>query len=183
MANHFDDSKLYPLLLQGDFSKVRSFLEKYGIDSVDRDGRSFFTNCVSEGRNDFAYKIIELGASLNQSDNDGATPLFAAIRENNIEMIDYLLNSPTVDINAKDNQGRNVLRIALQARPNDNELMIRLIKAGVDPFSCDNNGVSFHTLLQKYDSGIITKGGRKLNVKPILIEIDNTILTNSKPTE
>lgn len=38
-------------------------------------------------------------------------------------------------------------------------------------------------LLQKYASGNITKGGRKLNVTPIIIEIENGMLTNSKPTE
>ena len=139
MTDYFDDKQLYPLLFQNDFSKILSFLEKYGLDSVDRNGRSFLMNCIAD--------------------------------------------NPNVDKNITDNQGRNSLRIALQHHPDDCELMIRFIRAGVSPFSCDNNGVSFYDLLQKYASGSITKGGRKLNVKPIIIEIENGMLTNSKPTE
>lgn len=183
MTNYFDDKQLYPLLFQNDFSKILSFLEKYGLNSVDRNGRSFLMNCITEGKNDFAYKLIELGANLNHQDASGASPLFAAIWAYNIEMIVSLLDNPSVDKNITDNQGRNALRIALQYHPEDCELMIRFIRAGVNPFSCDNNGVSFYDLLQKYASGSITKGGRKLNVKPIIIEIENGMLTNSKPTE
>ena len=183
MTNYFDDKQLYPLLFQNDFSKILSFLEKYGLNSVDRNGRSFLMNCIAEGKNDFAYKLIELGANLNHQDASGAAPLFAAIWAYNIEMIVSLLDNPSVDKNITDNQGRNALRIALQYHPEDCELMIRNIRAGVNPFSCDNNGVSLYDLLQKYASGSITKGGSKLNVKPIIIEIENGMLTNSKPTE
>lgn len=183
MTNNFDDKQLYPLLFQNDFSKILSFLERYGINSVDRNGRSFLMNCITEGKNDFAYKLIELGANLNQQDKSGASPLFSAIWVHNLEMIDFLLDNPSVDKNVMDNQGKNALRAALQYHPEDCELMIRLIRAGVNPFSYDNNGMSFYALLQKYDSGSITKGGRKLDVKPIIIEIENGMLTNSKPTE
>lgn len=105
-------------------------------------------NCIAEGKNDFAYKLIKLGANLNHQDASGASPLFAAIWAYNIEMIVSLLDNPSVDKNITDNQGRNALRIALQYHPEDCELMIRFIRAGVNPFSCDNNGVSFYGLLQ-----------------------------------
>lgn len=91
MTNYFDDKQLYPLLFQNDFSKILSFLEKYGLNSVDRNGRSFLMNCIAEGKNDFAYKLIELGANLNHQDASGASPLFAAIWAYNIEMIVSLL--------------------------------------------------------------------------------------------
>lgn len=183
MTNYFDDTQLYPLLFQKDFSKIVSFLEKYGINSVDRDGRSFLMNCISEGKNDFAHKLIELGADMNQQDNEGAPPLFAAIWAHNSEMLDLLLENPDTHKNITDNRGRNALRIALQAHPNDNELMMRLLQAGVNPFSCDNNGLSFYSLIQRYDSGEITKGGRKLNVKPIVVKIENMMPKERKPTE
>lgn len=179
MTKYFDDKQLYPLLLQNDFSMVLSFLEKYGYDSVDRNGRNFLMNCIAEGKNDFAYKLIELGANLNHQDASGASPFFSAIWSKNLDMIDFLLDSPSVDKNIKDNQGKNALRIALQYHPEDCELMIRLLRAGVDPLACDNNGLSFYALLQKYDSGNITKGGRKLNVKPVIVEIENCGLTHS----
>ncbi|WP_349855051.1 ankyrin repeat domain-containing protein [Bacteroides cellulosilyticus] len=97
MTKYFDDKQLYPLLLQNDFSKVLSFLEKYGYDSVDRNGRNFLMNCIAEGKNDFAYKLIELGANLNHQDASGASPFFSAIWSKNLDMIDYLLDSPNVD--------------------------------------------------------------------------------------
>lgn len=103
MTNYFDDKQLYPLLFQNDFSKILSFLEKYGLDSVDRNGRSFLMNCIAEGKNDFAYKLIELGANLNHQDASGASPLFAAIWAYNIEMIVSLLDNPSVDKNITDN--------------------------------------------------------------------------------
>lgn len=87
--NRFDDTQLYPLILQEDFGNIEKFLKKYGIDSVDRDGRSFLTNTIEEGKNEFAKKLIDLGADINQQDNNGSTPLFAAIRAHNTEMINF----------------------------------------------------------------------------------------------
>lgn len=170
--NRFDDTQLYPLIIQGDFRKIENFLKKYGIDSVDRDGRSFLTNTIEEGKNEFAKKIIDLGADINQQDNNGSTPLFAAIRAHNTEMINCLLNNPQINFNVTDKAGKNALRIALQFHPRDKELLLYLLRKGVDPFSADNKGITPYSLMLRYQSGEITKGGEKLDFSLVLNEIE-----------
>ena len=170
--NRFDDTQLYPLILQEDFGNIEKFLKKYGIDSVDRDGRSFLTNTIEEGKNEFAKKLIDLGADINQQDNNGSAPLFAAIRAHNTEMINFLLNDPKIDSNATDKVGKNALRIALQFHPRDKELLLNLVKKGIDPFIADNNGITPYSLMLRYQSGKITKGGEKLDFSPVLEEIE-----------
>ena len=172
MNELFDDKQLYPLLFQNDFSKIKIFLDKYGLNSVDRDGRNFLTNSIAEHKNSFAKKLIELGADINQLDNDGSPPLFTAIRVKNTEMIKELLRDPVLDKNIQNRYGKNAISIALQAHPKDNELMIFLIDAGIDPFAEDKNGKSSYSLMKKYESGEITKGGNKLNIKPVIQRID-----------
>ncbi len=178
MSKLFDDKQLYPLLFQNDFSKIKKFLDKYGLDSVDRDGRSFLTNCIAEHKNSFAKKIIELGADVNQLDNDGAPPLFTAIREKNVEMLKELLSNLNLDKNIQDNYGKNALGIALQAHPKDNNLMIFLVEEGIDPFVRDKKGKSPYLLMKKYESGEITKGGSKLNIEPVIKKIEDTYIIN-----
>lgn len=170
--DRFDDTQLYPLMLQADFSNIEKFLKKYGLNSVDRDGRSFLTNTIEEGKNEFAKKLIDLGADINQQDNIGSTPLFAAIRANNTEIINCLLNDPKININATDRLGKNALRIALQFHPRNEELLLNLIRKGVDPFIADNNGITPYSLILRYQSGKITKGGEKLDFSPILKAIE-----------
>lgn len=172
MNKLFDDKQLYPLLFQNDFSKIKIFLDKYGLDSVDRDGRSFLTNSIAEQKNIFANNLIKLGANINQLDNEGSPPLFAAIRANNLEMLKELINNPALEKNIQNNYGKNALGIALQAYPKDNKLMITLIKQGISPFVEDINGNSPYSIMKKYESGEITKGGSKLNIESVIQEID-----------
>lgn len=173
MNKLFDDKQLYPLLFQNDFSKIKIFLDKYGLNSVDRDGRSFLTNSIAEHKNSFAKKLIELGADINQLDNDGSPPLFTAIRVKNIEIIKELFSNPFLDKKIQNKYGKNAINIALQAHPRDNELMIFLIDAGIDPFAKDKNGQSSYLLMKKYESGKITKGGNKLNIEPVVQKIND----------
>ena len=172
MNKFFDDKQLYPLLFQNDFSKVKVFLDKYGLDSVDRDGRSFLTNSIVEHKNVFANNLIKLGANINQLDNEGSPPLFAAIRANNCEMINELLNIKLLDKNIQNSYGKNAVAVALQAHPKDNQLMITLVKHGINPFAEDVNGNSPYATMKKYESGEITKGGNKLNIEPVIQEIE-----------
>lgn len=173
MNKLFDDKQLYPLLFQNDFSKIEIFLDRFGLDSVDRDGRSFFTNSIAEHKNNFAKKLIDMGANINQLDNDGSPPLFTAIRTKNLEILQELFSNPALDKNTQNNYGKNAISIALQAHPKDNELMIFLIDAGIDPFIKDKNGNSPYSLIKKYALGEITIGGEKLNIEPVINRIND----------
>jgi ankyrin repeat protein len=120
----------------------------------------------------FANNLIKIGADINQLDNEGSPPLFTAIRVKNIEMLKELLNNSALDKNIQNNYGKNAIAIALQAHPKDNELMITLINQGINPFAEDINGNSPYSIMKKYESGEITKGGNKLNIEPVIQEID-----------
>jgi hypothetical protein len=52
------------------------------------------------------------------------------------------------------------------------ELLLNLVKKGIDPFIADNNGITPYSLMLRYQSGKITKGGEKLDFSPVLEEIE-----------
>lgn len=168
----FDDKQLASLLLQDDFSNVQDFLNKYGLNSVDRDGRSFLTTVIARNKNRFAKKLIELGADINQQDNKGITPLQMAVRVKNIEMINELLGCENIEKNAQDIYGRNALGVALTEYPEDNDFMISLINSGIDPFLKYKNGGTPYSEMQEFQRGKITIGGRKLDMEPVIQVID-----------
>jgi|SRR5690554_2836289 len=168
----FDDKQLYPLLLQDDFSKVKDFLDKYGLDSVDRDGRSFLTNTIAEHKNIFAKELIALGADINQQDNKGSTPLQMAVRVKNVEMMNELLENKYIEKNIQDTYGKNALGVALDEYPEDNNLMIVLINSGIDPFAKYKNGGTPYSEIEEFQSGEITIGGKKLNIEPVIQAIE-----------
>ncbi|MDR2810439.1 MAG: hypothetical protein LBB84_07785 [Tannerellaceae bacterium] len=83
-------------------------------------------------------------------------------------MLKELLNNSALDKNIQNNYGKNAIAIALQAHPKDNELMIALINQGINPFAEDIKGNSPYSIMKKYESGEITKGGNKLNIEPVI---------------
>ena len=92
---------------------------------------------------------------------NGRTALHSCISTKNCEMLDFLLELPNIDIHIQP----NLLEIA---DVTNNLLIIKLIKSGLNPFEKDDSGYSFYDVLKEYNDGIITKGGEKVNVKPIL---------------
>lgn len=172
MKNNFDDKQLYPLLFQSEFSKIELFLEKYGINSVDRDGRSFFINCVAEQKNSFAEKLLKLGADINQQDENGWTALHFAVKNRDIEMIDLLFKNPVLNKSLQNNFGKNAFGIALQNHPKDNDFLIKLVRMGIDPFVKETSGHSSYSKMKLYEAGEITIGLDKINITPVLQEID-----------
>lgn len=65
---------------------------------------------ISKGDNEFAKKMIEYGASINETSN-GMTPLMVAARYNNAEIVNYLL-SKGADARVKDEKGFTALKYA-----------------------------------------------------------------------
>lgn len=164
----FDDKQLAFLLLQDDFSKVKDFLDKYGLNSVDRDGRSFLSTAITRKKNVFAKKLIDLGADINQQDYSGEPPLFAAIRAKNLEILKILFDNPNLNKSLQNDDEKNAMMIALQAHPTDNEFMVYLIENEINPFVEDINKNSAYSLMKRYASGEITRGGEKVNIEPVI---------------
>ncbi len=174
MVKAFDEKQLYPLLVQNEFSKIEDFLNKYGLDSVDSDGRTILSTAIVEHKNNFAKKIIDLGADINQQDHIGYSPFLFAVSSSNKELLLEFLKNPKLDKTVQNKYGKNALGIALQAHPNDNELMLLLIDSGIDPFMKYFNKVdSPYSIMKEFESGELTIGNNKLNIEPVVQKIEN----------
>jgi ankyrin repeat protein len=67
---------------------------------------------VNSSRN--AKALIEAGASLNLRYEGGDTALHLAIKTNNNDIAEKLINSPKMELNLKDQKGRTALHIAIE---------------------------------------------------------------------
>lgn len=105
--NKFDDTQLYALLNESNYEKINAFLQIYGIDSVDRDGRTFLMSAIVEGKGDIVSYLLNIGCNVNAKDKAGLTALhFAAIYDRcsivkvlitngaEIDEVDYIGNTP-----------------------------------------------------------------------------------------
>ncbi|GHT22380.1 hypothetical protein FACS189430_04070 [Bacteroidia bacterium] len=164
--------ELYKVFQQGnDFNLLKSFLDTHGgINAIDESGRTALVNCIIAYNspikkitfaNEYAKKLVDLGADTNKKDLNGRVALHFCISTKNYEILDFLLKTPNIDIHTQP----NLLEIA---DITDSLLIIKLIKFGLNPFEKDDDGYSFYDVLKEYDDGIITKGGGKVSVKPVM---------------
>ena len=104
--NEEAEDLMFELFDEDDFTKVISFVDKYGCDFVDRDGRNLLMNFIVEGKN--SPEIIELlagsKANLNIQEENGRTPLFIAIFDRNDKSAITLLENGA-DITVNNNSG------------------------------------------------------------------------------
>jgi ankyrin repeat protein len=49
--------------------------------------------------------LIELGSNPDHIDNEGQTPIFYAVRQGQIECIEYLIKNCEIDLHREDNKG------------------------------------------------------------------------------
>ena len=57
--NEEAEDLMFELFDEDDFTKVISFVDKYGCDFVDRDGRNLLMNFIVEGKSTFAIELIK----------------------------------------------------------------------------------------------------------------------------
>ena len=144
--NKFDDTKLYVLLIENDFDKIYSFLKTYGLDSVDRDGRTFLMSAVVESKIDLVKYLLGIGCDVNISDKNGLTPLhFAAIH--NRKDIAEILIARGAKIDFEDSQGNTPLWRAAMENDAESPVIKYLIRLGSDINHKNRHGVSVKNLL------------------------------------
>lgn len=84
--NEEAEDLMFELFDEDDFTKVISFVDKYGCDFVDRDGRNLLMNFIVEGKSTFAIELIKQykmnGLNLDLQDDSGWTALHFAAQEN-----------------------------------------------------------------------------------------------------
>lgn len=88
--NEEAEDLMFELFDEDDFTKVISFVDKYGCDFVDRDGRNLLMNFIVEGKSTFAIELIKQykmnGLNLDLQDDSGWTALHFAAQENSPEI-------------------------------------------------------------------------------------------------
>ncbi|ETT00240.1 ankyrin repeat protein [Prevotella sp. ICM33] len=159
-----------------DFDRFKVFLEEHsGLDSVDEFGRSALINCIIAFRNpvedcpfanEYAKKLIELGADINKPDLNGYVALHHCILSKNYEMFDYLLTIPNINIKVEPGLLGYALSHDIDYTPN----IIKLLDLGLDPFK-KGKIFSAYQILVGIDNGTVKIGDQTKNVKPILEHI------------
>lgn len=137
------EDMMFELFDEDDFAKVISFVDCYGCDSIDRDGRNLLMNFIIEGNKDFAIELIKKyegnGLNLDLQDASGWTALHFAAQENIPEIIEILAKSKA-NLNIQEENGRTPLFIAIFDR--NDKSAIALLENGADITVNNNFGVS-----------------------------------------
>ena len=144
---NFDDNLLHELLSNGDLKEIEKFLYKYGINSVDRDGRTLLMTAVTERKNEIVKLIIEAGGDVNAQDYQGLSALhFAAFCDNDTAA--GMLLDAGADVNGKDKQGNTpILRLVMKNGKKSKCYKVFLEK-GADVNEENNHGVSAANIMQ-----------------------------------
>jgi ankyrin repeat protein len=107
-----------------------------------------------ETRTQLVAMLLSKGAQVNVKDEDGITPLLAAMKAGRIEMAVMLLKHMDGEgLEAKDEHGSTVLHLAAQW--GHAELVTSMLNKGVQPIPKDGYGL---TPLMRAISGRITEG-------------------------
>ena len=140
----FDSKEMFKIFLENNFDGLLEFINKYGINAVDRDGRNILLNCITENKIEWAKYIINNFSDLdiNSKDNTGWSALHFAVNGLSYEIIDELLKHKTIKINITDEYGRTVLMNLRHKNKasNSDDVIIKLLEAGVDINKSDNYG-------------------------------------------
>ncbi|TDX09069.1 ankyrin repeat domain-containing protein [Flavobacterium sp. S87F.05.LMB.W.Kidney.N] len=143
----FDDTQLYKLLFEKDFSKINEFLEKFGLDSVDREGRTFLMSAVIDGNEEMVKDLLILGCGINNQDSKGLTALHLAAINDKVDALKVLL-SFNADVNIVDDSGNSALWRAAMELESDSEIIKVLLEKGSDINLENKHGVSPKDLLE-----------------------------------
>jgi ankyrin repeat protein len=82
--------------------------------------------------------LLERGASINSTNNSGETALHIVAQTNHVSTLERLLATPEIDVHSKDREGNTALHLA--ARVGNQDVMNKLLQAGIDIESTNNQG-------------------------------------------
>lgn len=104
--------------------------ESYGVPP-----RTLLQSFAAAGFDTPLKKLLDLGVSVQQKDEDGKTALHLATEQNNIKIVKLLLKFGRARVDARDAMGRTPLHIA--AASNLKKVSTLLMNFGADPRSED----------------------------------------------
>ena len=131
-----------PLAVRNDWSEaVGAILEmKASPSCVDEDGRSAISYCAELGHVSYAKDLVRLGAFLDQLNNEQQTPLGIAAEKGHHGLVEILLDTGHVSIEARDSHGETPL---FQAAENGHvEIATLLLDKGANIHSIEDGGES-----------------------------------------
>jgi ankyrin repeat protein len=123
LANHDADDR------DGEMWRQRTKL-------ADRFTEDIFVDSCARGETDTVGKFLTAGMNVNVRAANGDRPLIAASREGRLDVIERLLQDPTIDINLTDSSGNTALIVA--ARHNHENVIRRLLNHAPVDVSAQN---------------------------------------------
>ncbi|ASY30695.1 ankyrin repeat domain-containing protein [Taylorella equigenitalis] len=152
----FDEDQMYSIVLgKIDKHKIDEFVNKFGTDSVDRDGRTILSTAVVENNKNLVKYLISKGFDVNASDSDGLTALHLAAIHNRYKMIEILLENGA-KVNSLDKWGNTPISRAVypsQKLEKFNKSARILLANGGDLSIKNFYGISMQDLMDKYSRG------------------------------
>jgi len=105
----------------------------------------FFLNNT---KNAIVQLLLDYGASINESDDNGLTPIFYAIKSNNVKLCEVFLNKYHADITIKNSKGQTPMQYVLNLEKCDRNIKRQFI------FLLSNNNQENTNSIIKDDSNI-----------------------------
>ncbi len=143
--NLADGSGQTPLMFaakKGHLTTVQALLSvpQIDINAKKPDGVTALIVATNKRKDDVVKALIDHGANVNITDNNGWTPLMFAAEKGHLTTVQALLSAPQIDINAKKTDGVTALIVATNNRKDD--VVKALIDHGANVNITDNYGWS-----------------------------------------
>ncbi|MGJ3507227.1 ankyrin repeat domain-containing protein [Enemella sp. A6] len=130
-----------------DKQALDAFIAEYGVDAVDRDGRTFLMSAVAKNNLELVSYLIGKNYDLSATDNQGMTALHMAAIHDFPEVAELLLDHGA-EIDPTDAWGNTPLWRAAMNSPEQNSATANLLLArGADAGKENNSGVAPSALL------------------------------------
>lgn len=135
-------SPLHVAVMKGHWSIVDLLLKSRpgAIGEKDKLGRPALVVASSQGQISIMELLILKGASVNETDSEGITPLSWACIKNQESCVQFLLKHNDLNVHKEDNRGRTCLHHAAMTG-NDQILTDILDKTDANIETCDENGI------------------------------------------
>ena len=154
--NFQTEPELFQAAASGDTAMLSQLLEDNADpDAVDREGFSVLAHAVAADEDEVVQMLVDAVVNVNARDPHQRTALHIAVEGGNLGPLDILLRTPSIEVDASDENGATPLLLAVQAGVI--EMIGDLLEAGADPTLQNNNGVSpLDMALQSGDTQIMS---------------------------
>ena len=138
---------LFYSIKEGRLEDIEPLMDKgVNINARDRPGWTLFSAAAMHGQLEIMKLLLRRGADVSLASTiDKTGPLHLAVQNSQVEVVEYLLALPQINVNARDGSGNTPFFNAVDA---DNERMIQLLLQHPDTDINSKNDSSFTALLQ-----------------------------------